>query len=67
MKNQDERTLLELLRSKAPQTFEDLIGLSGLSPAQVLLAVDRLTRSRAVVLRRVGPEYWVSPGEAGLR
>jgi DNA-binding Lrp family transcriptional regulator len=67
MKNHDERTLLDLLRRKAPQTFDDLIALSGLSPAQVLLAVDRLTRSRAVVLRRVGPEYWVSPEEAGIR
>ena len=59
MINHDERTLLQLLDGRGPYTFEQLVDLSGLSAAQVLLAVDRLSRTGEVVLRKVGMEYHV--------
>ncbi|MGH7258429.1 MAG: hypothetical protein ACREIM_08620 [Nitrospiraceae bacterium] len=59
MINPDERTLLQLLDGRGPYTFEQLVDLSGLSPAQVVLAVDRLSRTGDVVLRKVGMEYHV--------
>lgn len=59
MMNHDERTLLQLLDGRGPYTLEQLADLSGLSAAQVLLAVDRLSRTGDVVLRKVGMEYHV--------
>lgn len=59
MMNHDERTLLQLLEGRGPYTLEQLADLSGLSAAQVLLAVDRLSRTGDVVLRKVGVEYHV--------
>jgi uncharacterized membrane protein len=59
MINPDERPLLQLLDGCGPYTFEQLVNLSGLSAAQVLLAVDRLSRTGDVVLRKVGMEYHV--------
>lgn len=59
MMNHDERTLLQLLDGRGPYTLEQLADLSGLSAAQVLLAVDRLSRTGDVVLRKVGVEYHV--------
>ena len=59
MINHDERTLLQLLDGRGPYTLEQLADLSGLSAAQVLLAVDRLSRTGDVVLRKVGVEYHV--------
>lgn len=59
MMNHDERTLLQLLEGRGPYTLEQLADLSGLSAAQVLLAVDRLSRTGDVVLRKVGMEYHV--------
>ena len=59
MINHDERTLLQLLDGRGPYTLEQLADLSGLSAAQVLLAVDRLSRTGDVVLRKVGMEYHV--------
>lgn len=59
MIDHDERTLLQLLDGGGPYTFEQLVDLSGLSAAQVLLAVDRLSRTGDVVLRKVDMEYHV--------
>lgn len=59
MINHDERTLLQLLDGRGPYTLEQLVDLSGLSATQVLLAVDRLSRTGDVVLRKVGMEYHV--------
>jgi len=59
MINHDERTLLQLLDRRGPYTLEQLVDLSGLSATQVLLAVDRLSRTGDVVLRKVGMEYHV--------
>ena len=59
MMNHDDRTLLQLLDGHGPYTLEQLADLSGLSAAQVLLAVDRLSRTGDVVLRKVGVEYHV--------
>ncbi len=59
MIDHDERTLLQLLDGGGPYTFEQLVDLSGLSAAQVLLAVDHLNRTGDVVLRKFGMEYHV--------
>ncbi len=59
MMNHDERTLLQLLDGHGPYTFDQLAELSGLSEAQVWLAVDRLSRTGDVVLKKVGTEYHV--------
>jgi DNA-binding IclR family transcriptional regulator len=58
----EERTVLTLLATQAPQTFEELMALSGLSASQVLLVVDRLSRAGAVELRKSGLDYSVSLG-----
>lgn len=58
----EERTVLTLLAAQAPQTFEELMALSGLSASQVLLVVDRLSRAGAVELRKSGLDYSVSLG-----
>lgn len=56
-----ERRLLEVLREKGPQTLESLCGLPDLGWAQVLLAVDHLSRSHAVAIEPIAPcEYQVS-------
>lgn len=60
----EERAVLTLLAAQAPQTFEELMALSGLSASQVLLVVDRLSRVGAVELRKTGPDYSVSLGGA---
>ncbi|BCA56796.1 hypothetical protein W02_39360 [Nitrospira sp. KM1] len=55
------RRLLELLRERGPQTLDHLCAISELGWSQVLLAVDRLSRTREVVLHLIGPcEYHVS-------
>jgi DNA-binding Lrp family transcriptional regulator len=59
-----ETTVLNHLQNLAPQTFEELMELSGLSASQVLLAVDRLSREGMVVLRKSGLDYSVSLGGA---
>lgn len=64
MKTRDQKTLLRVLHHAVSHTFEDLTRLSGLSAAQVLLAVDHLSRSGEVVLRKVGMEYYISKSEA---
>lgn len=59
MKTDDENSLLHLLHGNGSQTLEQLVAISGLSPSQVSLAVDRLSRSGDVILKRVGMEYHV--------
>ena len=56
----DER-LLSALRGRGPQTIEMLASLPGLSWTPVFLALDRLSRSGAISLKRTaGPDYRVS-------
>jgi len=56
-----ERRLLEVLREKGPQTLDNLCALPDLSWAQVLMAVDHLSRTEEVTLELVAPrEYQVS-------
>jgi hypothetical protein len=56
-----ERRLLEVLRQRGPQTLDALCELPEFTWAQVLLAVDHLSRSREVSIEPVGPrEYQVS-------
>jgi len=56
-----EATLLDTLRLDGPQSFESLIQQCGLGWAQVFGAVDRLSRSGMVRLRRIeGNRYLVS-------
>ena len=57
-----ETAVLTVLERRAPQTFEELMALSGLSASQVLLVVDRLSREGAVVLKKLGPDYSVALG-----
>jgi hypothetical protein len=61
-----ERRLIEVLREKGPQTLESLCELPDVSWAQVLLAVDHLSRSCTVAIERIAPcEYQVSLNGAG--
>ena len=62
MKTNEETAVLTLLGRQAPQSFEELMALSGLSASQVLLVVDRLSREGEVVLRKSGPDYSVALG-----
>lgn len=56
-----ERKLLEILRLKGPQMLDALCELPEFNWAQVLMAVDHLSRSREVALELVAPrEYQVS-------
>ncbi|MBK7487014.1 MAG: hypothetical protein IPI70_12815 [Nitrospira sp.] len=48
MSTNAEVAVLTLLEQQAPQTFEQLMALSGLSASQVLLVVDQLSRAGAV-------------------
>jgi hypothetical protein len=56
-----ERRLLEILRQQGPQPLDSLCELPEFTWAQVLLAVDHLSRSRDISLELVAPrEYQVS-------
>ena len=56
-----ERRLVEILRQRGPQTLDSLCELPEFTWAQVLLAVDHLSRSREVSIEPIGPrEYQVS-------
>ena len=56
-----ERKLLEILRQNGPQMLDTLCELQEFNWAQVLMAVDHLSRSREVALELVAPrEYQVS-------
>ncbi len=59
-----ERRLLEILRQQGPQKLDNLCELPEFTWAQVLLAVDHLSRSREVSIEPIGPrEYQVSVTE----
>ncbi|MCI1279860.1 MAG: hypothetical protein LKG23_12840 [Nitrospira sp.] len=62
MSTNAETAVLTVLERQVPQTFEQLMALSGLSVSQVLLVVDQLSRAGAVVLRKSGPDYSVALG-----
>jgi len=52
---------LEVLRRDGPQTLDALCELPEFTWAQVLMAVDHLSRSRDISLELIGPrEYQVS-------
>jgi hypothetical protein len=56
-----EHRLLGILREEGPQTLETLCALPGSSWAEVLLAVDRLSRTGAVAIGQLARcEYQVS-------
>ena len=56
-----KRRLVEILRQRGPQTLDSLCELPEFTWAQVLLAVDHLSRSREVSIEPIGPrEYQVS-------
>jgi DNA-binding GntR family transcriptional regulator len=56
--------LIDALRRGGPQTIESLSSESGLSWGQVFLAIDRLSRTGAVSLRRLpSKQYQVSAKE----
>jgi hypothetical protein len=56
-----ERRLLEVLHEKGPQTLDNLCALPDMSWAQVLMAVDHLSRSGEVVIELIAPcEYQVA-------
>jgi DNA-binding MarR family transcriptional regulator len=56
-----EGLLIQALHRRGPQTIEALSSTSGLSWSQVFMAIDRLSRSGMVALRRSGRgEYQVS-------
>jgi len=56
-----ERRLMDLLREKGPQTLDSLCSLPDMSWAQVLLAVDHLSRIQEVNLELMATrEYLVS-------
>lgn len=59
MRTEDEVTLLRLLPDRVSRTLEELVTLSGLTASQVLLAVDHLSRTGDVVLRKDGMDYHV--------
>ena len=61
-----EGLLIQALQRSGPQTIEALSLTSGLSWSQVFMAIDRLSRSGTVALRRSGQgEYQVSVKGAG--
>ena len=62
--SESQKRLLEVLRERGPQTLDRLCELPDLNWAQVLLAVDHLSRSREVSLEMIAPrEYQVSLAE----
>ncbi|MCS6290887.1 MAG: hypothetical protein H8K10_18160 [Nitrospira sp.] len=61
-----EGRVIEVLREQGPQTLECLCALPDVSWAQVLLAVDHLSRSCTVAIERIAPcEYQVSLNGTG--
>ena len=60
-----ERRLLQILRQRGPQRLDSLCELPEFTWAQVLLAVDHLSRSREVSIEPIAPrDYQVSLTEA---
>ena len=64
MQTDDEAALLRLLSDTASRTLDDLVQLSGLSASQVLLAVDQLSRSGDIIVRKVDMDYHVLRSQA---
>ena len=64
MQTDDEVALLRLLSDTASRTLDELVQLSGLSASQVLLAVDQLSRSGDIIVRKVDKDYHVSRSQA---
>ena len=64
MQTDDEVALLRLLSDTVSRTLDELVQLSGLSASQVLLAVDQLSRSGDIIVRKVGMDYHVSRSQA---
>lgn len=63
-----ERRVLEILRENGPQTLDHLCALPDLGWAQVLMAVDHLSRCEAIALELIAPrEYQVSITAVGIR
>ena len=61
MLSTSQERLLEVLREKGPQTLDRLCELPDLNWAQVLLAVDHLSRAREISIEPIGQrEYQVS-------
>lgn len=61
MLSMSQERLLKILREKGPQTLDALCELPEFTWAQVLLAVDHLSRSRDVLIEPIGQrEYQVS-------
>ncbi len=61
----DEK-LIAALKKRGPLTIEEMSAVSGMSWAQIFFAVDRLSRSGAVSLRRLGIAYQVAYKQAML-
>lgn len=55
----DEK-LIAVMKKRGPLTIEEMSSISGLSWAQIFFAVDRLSRSGAVSLRKIGLAYQVA-------
>jgi hypothetical protein len=56
-----KQRLLEVLRRDGPQTLDALCELPEFNWAEVLMAVDHLSRSRDISLELIGPrQYQVS-------
>lgn len=56
-----ERRIVDILRQRGPQTLDTLCEVPEFTWAQVLLAVDHLSRSREISLELIGRnEYQVS-------
>jgi hypothetical protein len=64
MQTDDEVALLRLLSDTASRTLDELVQLSGLSASQVLLAVDQLSRSGDIIVRKVDMDYHVLRSQA---
>jgi len=61
----DEK-LIAALKKKGPLTIEEMSSIPGMSWTQIFFAVDRLSRSGAVSLRRIGLAYQVAYNQAML-
>ena len=64
MQTDDEVALLRLLSDTVSRTLDELVQLSGLSASQVLLAVDQLSRSDDIIVRKVDMDYHVLRSQA---
>jgi predicted transcriptional regulator len=61
----DEK-LIAALKKRGPLTIEEMTSVSGMSWTQIFFAIDRLSRSGAVSLRKIGLAYQVAYNRAML-